>query len=159
MAENEFMDLATFLNSQLNYSVNAENEVIYKGEIIAKIFSRENFYSNFLEPNGIYWETVISRRILPYEAIFVKDSNTVFIIDKKSQTQSGSTDEKLGACDFKKQQYEKLLQGKYNVKIIYLLGSWFDKKEYNDVLDHIRNSGCDYCSDYNALFQKLELQH
>lgn len=143
--------LANLLNSQPNYSVNAENEVIYKGEIIAKIFSRENFYSNFLEPNGIYWETVISRQILPNEAIFVKDINTVFIIEKKSQNESGSTDEKLGACAFKRKQYEKLLQGRYNLKMIYLLSNWFNKPKYMDILNYIRENGCEYCFDYIPL--------
>lgn len=148
--------LANLLNSQPNYSVNAENEVIYKGEIIAKIFSRENFYSNFLEPNGIYWETVISRQILPNEAIFVKDSNTVFIIEKRSQNESGSTDEKLGACAFKRKQYEKLLQGRCNLKMIYLLSNWFNDPKYRDVLMYINSEGCYYYFD-DIPFEIFEL--
>lgn len=49
MAENEFMDLATFLNSRPNYSVNAENEVFHYGELVAEIFMGQNFSSQFLK--------------------------------------------------------------------------------------------------------------
>ena len=159
MAENEFMDLATFLNLKQNYSVDAENKVFHYGELVAEIFMGQNFSSQFLEKNNIFWQDRISRELRPTEAIFVRGNDTVFIIVKRTQNKSGSTDEKLGACDFKRQQYEKLLQGKCNVKIIYLLGSWFGEEKYNDLLNHILNSGCDYCSDYNALFQKLGLPY
>lgn len=140
--------LITFFSSQPNYYLDAKNEVFYCGKPIAQIFLERNFYSNFLAADNINWQGIISRQIIPNEAIFVYELNTVFIIERKTQKKSGSTDEKLGACAFKKRQYEKLLQGRCNVKIIYLLNNWFNQTKYTDILNYIRENGCECCFDY-----------
>ena len=70
---------------------------------------------------------------------------------------TGSVDEKLQTCDFKKKQYKKLLsQINIDVEYIYLLSDWFKKPEYKDVLDYIISVGCSYYFNYIPL-DKLNL--
>jgi hypothetical protein len=70
---------------------------------------------------------------------------TIYIIEKKFQAGSGSVDEKLQTCDFKKKQYIKLFKP-LNIKVeyYYVLNDWFRKPEYNDVFEYIESVGCKY---------------
>ena len=57
----------------------------------------------------------------------------------------GSVDEKLQTCDFKNQQYNKLLSPLgISVKYTYVLSNWFQKEEYKNVLEYIKSVGCHY---------------
>lgn len=64
---------------------------------------------------------------------------------KKYQARSGSVDEKLQTCDFKKKQYTKLFKP-LNIKVeyYYVLNDWFRKPEYEDVFEYIESVGCKY---------------
>jgi hypothetical protein len=70
---------------------------------------------------------------------------TVYIIEKKYQAGSGSVDEKLQTCDFKKKQYIKLFKP-LNIKVeyYYVLNDWFRRPEYEDVFEYIESVGCKY---------------
>ena len=83
----------------------------------------------------------------------------MYIIEKKFQHGSGSVDEKLQTCDFKKKIYTKLLYSlNINVEYIYVLSDWFKKERYNDVLNYITSSNCYYY--YNEIpLTKLPLPH
>jgi hypothetical protein len=82
---------------------------------------------------------------LPDEAILIIKDKTLYIIEMKFQEVTGSVDEKLQTCDFKNQQYKKLLAPlNISVKYAYVLNDWFKKKEYKDVLDYVKSVGCYY---------------
>lgn len=121
------------------------NEVFYKQEKVAEIYRKNDLYKKLLEPKGIDYKKVISKKLLPDDAIFVLKDKTLNIIEIKFQEVAGSVDEKLQTCDFKNRQYKKLLSPLgINVRYIYVLNDWFKKPEYKDVLDFIHEVGCHY---------------
>ncbi len=149
------VDLATFLSQQKDYAVVGVN-VFYKGEIVAQTFKKHQFYK-FLEKRGVDWQDHISRQLVPDNCIYVIINNTLFIIEVKTQHTTGSVDEKLQTCDFKKKQYQKLLsQLNIEVEYVYILDDWFRQKIYKDVLDYIHSVRCQYYFNYIPL-QKLGL--
>lgn len=150
------VDLATFLARQSGYKVDKNGLVSYKNELVGQIFKKHKFYE-FLSQNGVKWQEIISKRLLPDDSIYVIVNNTLHIIECKFQKVAGSVDEKLQTCDFKKKQYQKLMSRlNIDVKYIYLLSQWFKKPEYKDVLDYIISVNCEYYFDYIPL-QKLGL--
>lgn len=149
------VDLATFLGEQPGYNVIGHN-VYYEGNLVAHVFKKHAFY-HFLKSVGVNWETILSKQLLPDNAIYVIVNNTMFIIEVKHQEVAGSVDEKLQTCDFKKKQYQKLLsQLNMEVEYIYVLDDWFRDPKYKDVLDYIISVGCQYYFNYIPL-QKLGL--
>lgn len=143
-------DLTSFLNCQKGYNVKLD-EVFFENEKVARIFKKHGFYK-FLESEGVNWKTIVSKKLLPDDSIYVIINNTLFIIECKFQQVAGSVDEKLQTCDFKKKQYQKLLsQLNIEVEYIYLLSDWFKKPEYQDVLDYIISVRCSYYFEYIPL--------
>ncbi|RTL01598.1 MAG: hypothetical protein EKK57_04025 [Proteobacteria bacterium] len=121
----------------------------FDGNIVARIFEKHNFY-NFIELEcGINWRDYLSKRLLPDTALLIVIRDTLFIIEVKYQEVSGSVDEKLQTCDFKRKQYQKLVKPlNYKVEFIYVLNKeWFGKDEYKDVLDYINSMNCHYVFD------------
>jgi hypothetical protein len=105
-----------------------------------------------LAEKGIDYKTVISKKLLPDEALYVVINNTLYIIEVKFQEVAGSVDEKLQTCDFKKKQYKKLFAPlNIEVEYIYILSDWFRKPEYKDVLDYIISVQCQYYFEYLPL--------
>ena len=148
-------DLATFLHSKNGYKVNGE-KVFYKDELVARIFKKSGFYK-FLESQGVKHSEILSKKLLPDEALYVIVNNTMYILELKFQIVAGSVDEKLQTCDFKKKQYQKLLfRANIEVEYIYLLGEWFKHPSYKDVLDYIISVGCHFYFEYIPL-EKLGL--
>lgn len=162
-------DLGTFLAAQKDYDVKTEAEyvvfngkstkilvrtVYYQEEKVAELYKKHEFYSSFLKKLNIKWEEYISKQLLPDDSIFVIIKNTVFIIECKHQQVSGSVDEKLQTCDFKKKEYKKLLsKANLDVEYIYLLDDWFRDPKYKDVLDYIHSVNCDYYFEYIPLYR------
>jgi len=143
-------DLKTFLAQQNGYSVN-NTDVLYKNEVVAQVYKKHGFYK-FLSSNGIKWDEIISKKILPDDSIYVIINNTLFIIECKFQQVEGSVDEKLQTCDFKKKQYKKLISRlNMDVEYIYLLSDWFKHPKYKDVLDYIISVNCYYYFEYIPL--------
>ena len=135
------VDLPTYLAQQHGYTVIGSN-VFYKKKLVARVFKKYGFY-DFLQENGIQWEEFISCRLLPDNCIYVIVNNTLFIIEVKHQSTPGSVDEKLQTCDFKKKQYQKLLQDTpYDVEYLYVCNDWFRQNCYSDVHDYIHSVGC-----------------
>lgn len=119
------------------------NQVFRDGEIVAHYYEKHNLYKAFLEPSGIDYKKILSKKILPDGALLV--GKTMYVIEKKYQAGSGSVDEKLQTCDFKKKQYIKLFTPlDINVEYYYVLNDWFDKPEYDDVFEYIKSVGCKY---------------
>lgn len=122
----------------------AGSDVFFKGELVARCFRKHDFYK-FLEEFKINWKKIISKKLLPDDALLVIIRDTLFIIEVKYQQVAGSVDEKLQTCDFKRKQYLKLVSSLgLKVEYVYVLGDWFRKPEYKDVLDYINSVNCHY---------------
>jgi hypothetical protein len=118
--------------------------VFFKGELVARCFRKHEFYK-FLEEEGVDWQSKVSKKLLPDDALLVIVRETLFIIELKYQQVAGSVDEKLQTCDFKKKQYQKLVRGLgLKVEYVYVLNDWFKNPAYKDVLDYIDSVGCHY---------------
>lgn len=120
------------------------------GQPIGLSVPQNNFYKYFLEPNGIDYSKINSKQWRPDEAFVNYNNRTVYIIEKKFQHSSGSVDEKIPNCDFKKKEYIKLVHPLgYNVEFIYILSDWFMADQYRDTLQYVMDVGCYYY--YNEL--------
>lgn len=142
-------DLNTALENA-GYIVDDNGQVRNRNRIIGLSAPKKRIYKNFLEPNGIDYRNYNSKGWEPDEAFINYLNHTVYIIEKKFQNGSGSVDEKLPGCDFKKKEYEKLFSPlNYQVEFIYVFNNWFRQSCYNDILTYIRDVGCKYC--YNDI--------
>lgn len=123
-----------------------EGDIVYfKNEKVAEFYGKNKLYKNLLEPSGIEFSEIVSRKLLPDEAILILSGKTLYIIEIKFQGGVGSVDEKLQTCDFKNKQYSKLLAPLgISVKYAYVLNAWFKQKIYSDVLKYIESVGCYY---------------
>jgi hypothetical protein len=116
------------------------DEVYFKGKKVAELYQKYKLYKNLLQPNGIDYSKIVSKKLLPDDAILVLKDETLFIIEIKFQEVAGSVDEKLQTCDFKNKQYTKLLSPLgISVKYTYILSDWFKDKRYRDVLEYVRS--------------------
>jgi hypothetical protein len=119
-------------------------DVFFNEKFVARAFKKHDFY-NFLEENNIDWTKIISKKLLPDDALLVIVRETLFIIEVKYQQVAGSVDEKLQTCDFKRKQYLKLVQSLgLKVEYVYVLNDWFKNPSYKDVLDYINSVNCHY---------------
>ena len=149
------VDLLALLSKTKGYSVKG-NTIFYKDKEVAKSFRKNSLYI-YLKSQGVNYIKIISKKLLPDEAIYVIVNNTLFIIEMKFQKVAGSVDEKLQTCDFKKKQYKKLMSAiNVDVEYIYILSDWFKHHSYKDTLDYIISVGCQYYFEYLPL-KKLGL--
>ena len=145
----EKIDLIDILKGINGYSVKKSNkniglEIFFNAKLVAKAFKKHDFY-RFLEENSINWKSIISKKLLPDDALLVIIRETLFIIEIKYQQVAGSVDEKLQTCDFKRKQYLKLVQSLgLKVEYVYVLNDWFKDPSYKDVLDYINSVNCHY---------------
>jgi hypothetical protein len=145
------VNLLTVFAQTFGYSIR-EDSILYQGKEVAQSLSKNKLY-RFLEDRGVDYNTVLSKKLLPDEALYVPDQKKVFIIEIKFQAVAGSVDEKLQTCDFKKKQYQKLFKLlEIEVEFVYILSDWFKKPEYKDTLGFINEVGCHY------YFQTLPLE-
>lgn len=122
-----------------------DDSVFFQNKKVAEFYEKHKLYKNLLEPNHIDYSVIISKKLLPDEAILIISGKTLYIIEIKFQEVTGSVDEKLQTCDFKNRQYKRLLAPLgITVKYTYILSDWFQKKEYKDVLQYIESVGCYY---------------
>ncbi|MDD5770172.1 MAG: hypothetical protein PHE25_04325 [Candidatus Gracilibacteria bacterium] len=119
--------------------------VYFDGNKIAETYKKHDLYKGLLIPKGIDFKGIISKKLLPDNAIYVISNDTLFIIEIKYQQVAGSVDEKLQTCDFKNKQYRRLLKPiGIDVRYCYILSDWFMKPEYKDVLNYIQAMDCHY---------------
>jgi len=132
------------ISSLSGYTV-SDDDVFFKSRKVAELYQKHKLYKNLLEQHKINYKTIISKKLLPDDAILIMKDKTLYIIEIKFQEVPGSVDEKLQTCDFKNRQYRKLLTPlSIEVKYVYVLNDWFAKPEYKDVLDYIKSVGCYY---------------
>ncbi len=137
-------DFATAIAKMPGYSVDGD-VISFEGKEIARLYKKNKLYARFLAPMNVDYKQLISKRLLPDDAVLVLINKTLYIVEIKFQVVSGSVDEKLQTCDFKLRQYKKLIcQLDLNVKYVYILNDWFKKPEYKDVLEYVHSVGCDY---------------
>ncbi len=149
------VNILSFLKSKEGYSVRG-HIIYFNGEEVARSYRKYGLYV-YLKSQGVDYRKIVSKMLLPDEALYVITSNTLFVIEMKFQKVAGSVDEKLQTCDFKKKQYKKLMAPlNIEVEYIYILSDWFRKQEYKDVLDYVISVGCQYYFDYLPL-QKIGL--
>jgi len=118
--------------------------VFFLDNLVARCFRKHDFYQ-FLTESGVGWKSILSKKLLPDDALLVIVRETLYIIEVKYQQVAGSVDEKLQTCDFKRKQYVKLVSPiGLKVEYVYVLSDWFKKPEYKDVLDYIHSVNCHY---------------
>jgi len=153
-------DFASVISKLPGYTVEGD-AILFNGKEVARLFKKNKLYANLLKPMGVNYDGILSKKLLPDDAVLVLINKTLYIVEVKFQTVSGSVDEKLQTCDFKLKQYKKLIEPMgLKVKYVYILNSWFQKKEYKDVLGYIKSVGCDYFFDELPLdFLGLPVAH
>ena len=143
------VDFQTLLSEIQGYKIlhntdKAGECIYYNNILIARCFKKHAFYK-FLEEENIDWEGILSKKLLPDDALLVMVRETLFIIEVKYQQVEGSVDEKLQTCDFKRKQYQKLVSSlRLKVEYVYVLNDWFKNPKYRDVLDYIHSVNCHY---------------
>lgn len=143
------VDFQTLLGKIPGYSIAKISDkagigVFFKKDLVARCFKKYDFY-RFLDEAKINWQKMLSKKLLPDDAMLVIVRETLFIIEVKYQQVAGSVDEKLQTCDFKRKQYLKLVVPLgLKVEYVYVLNDWFKKPEYKDVLDYIHSVNCHY---------------
>ncbi len=147
------VDLRTAFSELKDYEIHDENDLYYKGKIVAQFYKKYGLYSGLLKNHKIEWSKILSKKLLPDETVYIPSRKKLYVIEMKFQHTPGSVDEKLQTCAFKLLQYNKLLKpAGISVSYIYILGDWFKRKEYKDTLNYIVSVGCDY------YFEKLPLK-
>jgi hypothetical protein len=144
--EVDFLDLLRGIQgyTMQKSAIKAGLDVFFEKKLVARAFKKHEFY-HFLEENGIDWKKIISKQLLPDDALLVVIRETLFIIEVKYQQVAGSVDEKLQTCDFKRKQYLRLVQSLgLKVEYVYVLNDWFKNPSYKDVLDYINSVNCHY---------------
>jgi hypothetical protein len=148
-------DVLELLGKTPGYDVKG-HVIFFAGKEVARSYRKNSLYG-YLAEQGVNYRDILSKRLLPDEALYVIVNNTMYIIEVKFQKVAGSVDEKLQTCDFKKKQYQRLFAPlNYEVEYIYILCDWFNRPEYKDVLTYINSVGCQYYFGYLPL-QKLGL--
>ncbi len=113
--------------------------------LIGLSIPQNNLYKNFLKKEKIDYKKYNSKKWKPDEAFLNFKNKTVYIIEKKYQQTSGSVDEKLPNCDFKKKEYQKLFTPLgIKVRFFYIFNDWFKHPQYKDVLKYIKDVDCNY---------------
>jgi hypothetical protein len=141
------VDLITLLTQIKGYSVEKQavgSNILFNNKIVARCFKKYEFYK-FLDEHKIDHKNILSKKLLPDDALLVIVRETLFIVEVKYQQVAGSVDEKLQTCDFKRKQYLKLVQPLgIKVEYVYVLNDWFKQPSYKDVLDYINSVNCHY---------------
>lgn len=140
-------DFLTILQAAPGYSIRKGDEgyeILLDGEVVAFSYRQTTLYK-VLKKRGVDIKKVVSATLRPDEAIYSLKTNKVYVVEMKFQRRSGSVDEKLQTCDFKKKQYAKIF-GALDLKVefMYVLSPWFQVDRYRDVLNYINTVGCHY---------------
>ena len=96
-------DILKLLTKTPGYQVQG-NTILFHGKEVAKSYRKHGLYT-FLSKQGIDWKSILSKKLLPDEALYVIVNNILYVIEIKFQKVAGSVDEKLQTCDYKKKQY------------------------------------------------------
>lgn len=142
----QFEQTTSLNDALIKAGYNIQGNAVFLGNVeIGLSVPKNHLYTHFLEEKGIKYQNYNSKKWLPDEAFINLNNNTVYILEKKFQNTSGSVDEKLPNCDFKRKEYQKLCTPiGYSVEYIYIFNDWFKNRRYTDTLEYIKNCGCQY---------------
>lgn len=127
-----------------NFNI-SDYKIYKKSELIGYSLRKNRLYKDYLTPKGIMYKNYISAKLEPDEAFLNIKENKLYIIEKKYQEVSGSTDEKLQTCTYKLWEYRKLLEPLgVEVELIYVLNDWFKADRYKDVLEYMSINNVKY---------------
>jgi hypothetical protein len=158
------VDIVTYLNDSIDGYIcekkplNKKKQsmgfnIYYNSNLVAESFKKYELY-RYLDSLKVDWKNILSKKLLPDDAIYVINNNTVFIIEIKYQEVSGSVDEKLQTCGFKLKQYKRLFAPlNHDVEYIYILNDWFRNPKYQDTLDYIISMNCKYYFEFLPLYE------
>ena len=108
-------------------------------------YQGNEIYKKLLEPNKVDYSKILSRKLLPDDAILSTKDRILYLVERKSQEDVRFVYEDLQACNFRNQQYRKLFAPLgIAIRYIYILSDYFKKKEYKDVLEYVKSVGCYY---------------
>lgn len=146
----ELTDLSKALEEyQLNLvhveTRNPDVVVDQNGEVVGYSCKKTKITS-FLKNFNINMKDILSHGLVPDEALYIEKDKHMYIFEKKFQSCSGSTDEKLQTCVYKKEAWEAVLKDTVGIEVsyIYVLNDWFKQDRYKSVLDFIKRHGCDF---------------
>jgi hypothetical protein len=132
-----------------------ENILVKGGYIISKDFKNytlvhkgSKFIGYLLKGHALYryiphYKKYIHRKLLPDNLLLMPDERRVMVFEMKTQSTSGSADEKLQTGRFKLRQYRKLFPD-HRVDYTFILDEWFKQDIYIDVREFIVEEGCAY---------------
>ena len=121
--------------------------VFRKGEAVTDILilTKTELYA-FLKDTSDFetYKGITSRRNDPDAVVVV--GNVIHIIEMKFQSEGKDTQYAiLPYCDFKKRQYQKLVNGlDYKIKFHYLLSDNMNVPRNKDIFQYIEDVRCDY---------------
>lgn len=143
------VDFQKLIGSIPGYSVRKDHDkagmgVFFEDRLVARCFRKPDFYE-FLAESKVDWRQVLSKKLLPDDALLVIVRETLFIIEVRHQQVAEYVYRKLQTCDFKRKQCLKLVAPLgLKVEYVYVLNDWFKKPGYRDVLDYIHSVNCHY---------------
>lgn len=145
---------------EAGFEIRNRYDIYFRNHFVGRSINQNDFSAVFLREHGINDRSINSKRWKPDEAFINESNHTVYIIEKKFQSTSGSVDEKLATFPFKMHEYKKLLTPiGYDIVYIYLLSSqWFDNPRYQDYYDYMNDLNCPYYFDILPL-DALGLQY
>jgi len=69
-------------------------------------YQKNELYNKLLKPNKIDYSKILSRKLLPDEAILSIKDKVLCIVERKSHENTRFVYEDLQACNFRNQQYK-----------------------------------------------------
>lgn len=118
-----------------------KGQVFLEGQPIGELAGQNKIY-DFLKNKETIVQPPRVGRLRPDEALYVAETDTLFIVEKKNQTVGGSTDEKIQTAVYKVHYYNMLLEGTgIKLKFMYLLSDWFRNEKYELVIDWLQDNG------------------
>jgi hypothetical protein len=136
----EFKTSLSLVLAAAGYEVE-DGVILHKGIEVGELAAKSKINKVLKKHNAIVEPPRVGK-LEPDEAIYVKSTDTLFIVEKKFQSVEGSTDEKIQTAVYKAHYYNMLLEGTgIKLKFMYLLNDWFKKEKYNLVIEWLLENG------------------
>lgn len=128
----------------LNAGFNIVGSTVLRGQVpVAQLVGKSAIHQ-FLSEKGTIHSMPRVGRLEPDDALYVHETDTLFVIEKKWQEVEGSTDEKIQTAAYKMYYYNYLLEGSgIKLRFIYLLNDWFKREKYTLVISWLQKNGVD----------------
>lgn len=135
----EKTDLTNLINQSLEYSVENKKVKNSSGNIIGALYKKSEFTRDFLKGEmGLSVEDYWINTKQPDDCFVNFKDKTIYIIEKKFQSTTGTADEKPAACEFLLYLYEKIAKPiGYRVRLAYVFNDFFKQEKYKTMLDYM----------------------